>query len=187
MEIQEICEFYKITTVNGLYCLNDIAKNIVKMKLDNLLQYTKDKKKIGNKYFIDGKIFYKIIYNHDNDECRNIINMLNGKYEEKDGSEELQILKLQYKIECEKTKQLELTQTIRVIEIKTSLFKKDMSKLDRLKLLNDTDDSSDVSTDSESNDTDTMTEDDSYEEIDIISPEKNKHKKAKKNLKTLKN
>ena len=118
MELQEICDLYKITIINNLYCLNDIVKHITKNKLKTYINLLKDKHKISNKYFIDAKTFRRIIYSCENDECKNIINMLNRKSDDK---EDIRLLELQYKIECEKTKQLEYQKDIKIIDAKMIL------------------------------------------------------------------
>lgn len=115
MEIQDICELYKITTKNGLYCLNDIIRHIIKTKSEDVMTAVKDKQKIGKKFYIDANMFRKIVYSYENEECRNIVNMLNGK---NDTTAEITMLDLQYKIECEKTKQLTISRDMKLLDAK---------------------------------------------------------------------
>jgi hypothetical protein len=115
MEIQDICDLYKITAKNGMYCLNDIIRQIVKLKTEDIIPVIKDKQKIGKRYYIDANTFRKIVYSYESEECRNIVNMLNSK---SDTTDEITMLDLQYKIECEKTKQLTISRDMKILDAK---------------------------------------------------------------------
>jgi len=114
MDIEDICTIYKIEMKNNLISLNDIAKRVLKIKIDSLLSVV-DNKMIGKKYYIDLNTFKKIVNTFDSEECTNIVNMMTGIVEKND---ELKVLELQYKIECEKTKQLSITRDMKLLDIK---------------------------------------------------------------------
>lgn len=124
MELNEICSMYKIKIVDNLYCLNDIAK-LSKNKISEISK-TVDTIKKGNKYYVSMNNFLKVLFNSKSDECNNIINMIdsrksicNDTFENK----QIELLKLQLKIEKEKTKQLTIDRDIKILNAKLEFAK----------------------------------------------------------------
>uniref|UniRef100_A0A6C0E9D7 Uncharacterized protein n=1 Tax=viral metagenome TaxID=1070528 RepID=A0A6C0E9D7_9ZZZZ len=121
MELEDICKMYNISNIDyKMFSLNDIAKNIIKKHQREFIKNVKDKKKIGKYFYINSKTFIKIIHDTENDECKLIINMMTGKIDEKEDifikQIKLKELQLRYRIQCEKTKQMEIQRDIKVLE-----------------------------------------------------------------------
>ena len=73
--MDEICKKYKIQTTSNYICLNDLANKIIQSKnTDRYIKNIKQKKQIGNKYYVTKEKALSIIKNSTSKECKKIVN-----------------------------------------------------------------------------------------------------------------
>ena len=73
--MDEICKKYKIHITSDYICLNDIASKIIKSKnIEGYIKNIKQKKQIGNKYYVTPEKALSIIKNGTSKECKKIVN-----------------------------------------------------------------------------------------------------------------